>query len=133
MRLGGSSTRAGVFKCRDCKRQFTVTVNTIMHRSKVPLSTWLVAFELMMSRDGHVTPRQLQRELGLGRYENAWHMVNRIRYAIQMGGLASTVNGSSESHEREQSSRPPQAAARSNRVRGSTEKKRKEGRKNRKQ
>ena len=116
VRLAGSSTRAGVLKCRDCKRQFTVTVNTIMHRSKVPLATWLAGFELMSSRRGQVTARELQRELGLGRYETAWHMVNRIRHTIRLGGLAATVNGTSEGNGRERANKPPRSAGRSYRA-----------------
>jgi transposase-like protein len=38
VRLEGDATRAGVLKCRDCGKQFTVTVNTIMHRSNIPLT-----------------------------------------------------------------------------------------------
>lgn len=123
VRLAGASTRSGVLKCRDCKRQFTVTVNTIMHRSKVPLATWLAGFELMSSRRGQVNPRQLQRELGLGRYATAWHMVNRIRHAIRMGSLVATVDGALEGNGREPSSRQSRPAGRSYRAHGGIDRK----------
>ncbi len=37
-KLQGKSTRPGVYKCKDCRKPFTVTVGTVMERSHVPLS-----------------------------------------------------------------------------------------------
>jgi len=34
----GSSTRKGVYKCKKCRKQFTVTVGTIMEQSRIPLN-----------------------------------------------------------------------------------------------
>ena len=91
VRLYGEATRPGVLKCRDCRRQFTVTVHTIMHRSKTPLSKWLMAFHLMYSSSKDVSALQLQRDLGLEGYQTARHMAHRIRYAMNAGGRAGTV------------------------------------------
>lgn len=93
VRLEGKATRPGVLKCRDCGKQFTVTVNTIMHRSKIPLSKWLVSFHLMCSSKKGISALQLQRELGLGNYQTAWHMEHRIRYAMTASGLAAPLKG----------------------------------------
>ncbi|WP_375167895.1 hypothetical protein [Bradyrhizobium sp. CCGB01] len=38
--------RDGLLRCKDCRRQFTVTVGTVFHRSKVPLSKWLLVVHL---------------------------------------------------------------------------------------
>lgn len=97
--LGGSKTRAGVYKCRDCRKQFTVTVNTIMHRSKVPLSKWLMAFHLMCSSKKGVSALQLQRELALGSYQTAWHLAHRVRYAMNAGGFFPPLTGDVEADE----------------------------------
>ena len=99
VRLEGASTRPGLFKCRDCRRQYTVTVNTIMHRSKIPLSKWLIAFHLMCSSKKGISALQLQRELGLGSYQTAWHMAHRVRYAMNAGGLTSPLSGDVEVDE----------------------------------
>jgi transposase-like protein len=42
-RMGGAkqSHRDGLFRCNECRGQFTVTVGTIFHRSKVPLAKWM--------------------------------------------------------------------------------------------
>jgi transposase-like protein len=99
VRLQGDATRAGVLKCRDCGKQFTATVNTIMHRSKIPLAKWLLAFHLMCSSKKRISVLQLQRELGLGSYQTAWHMGHRIRYAMNAGGIAAPLTGDVEVDE----------------------------------
>ena len=99
VRLEGNATRAGVLKCRECGKQFTVTVNTIMYRSKIPMTKWLVAFHLMCSSKKGISALQLQRELGLGSYQTAWHMAHRVRYAMNSGGLAAPLKGDVEVDE----------------------------------
>src|SRR5712691_11420556 len=37
--------RPGVYKCKDCEQQFTVTVNTIFEDSHIPLHKWLLAIQ----------------------------------------------------------------------------------------
>src|SRR5262245_2749439 len=41
--------RKGVWKCRACRKQFTVTVGTIFEDSKIPLNKWLLAIHLLCS------------------------------------------------------------------------------------
>jgi transposase-like protein len=47
-KMGGEkrSHRDGLLRCKDCRRQFTVTVGTIFHRSKVPLTKWMAIIYL---------------------------------------------------------------------------------------
>ena len=42
-RLHGKAHRRGLFQCNSCREQFTVTVNTVCERSKIPLTKWLLA------------------------------------------------------------------------------------------
>ncbi|HYC56694.1 MAG TPA: IS1595 family transposase [Candidatus Binatia bacterium] len=83
-KLGGKSTRPGVYKCRTsgCRKQFTVTVGTIFERSHIPLKTWLEAFALICASKKGISALQLQRMLGLGSYQSAWHMAHRIRHVM---------------------------------------------------
>src|SRR5215472_15703556 len=39
--------RPGVWKCKDCRKQFTVKVGTIFEDSHIPLHKWLMAIHLM--------------------------------------------------------------------------------------
>lgn len=48
-KLQGKSTRPGVYKCKDCRKPFSVTVGTVMERSHVPLAKWVLAAQLMAS------------------------------------------------------------------------------------
>jgi transposase-like protein len=84
-RLKGSATRPGVWKCAKCRKQFTVTVGTVMHRSHIPLRKWVIAFHLMSSSKKGISALQLQRVLGIKNYKNAWHLAHRIRFAMTEG------------------------------------------------
>jgi transposase-like protein len=82
-RLEGERHRPGVYQCNDCREQFTVTVGTIMHRSKITLVKWIMAFHLMCSAKKGVSALQLKRQLGIGSYQTAWHLCHRIRFAMK--------------------------------------------------
>ncbi|QIE55966.1 IS1595 family transposase [Pikeienuella piscinae] len=77
-KLQGKSTRPGVHKCKDCRKPFTVTVGTVMERSKIPLSKWVLAAQLMASSKKGMSAKQLERMLGCT-YETAWFLFHRLR------------------------------------------------------
>lgn len=79
--LEGKSTRPGVYKCRPCGQPFSVTVGTIMERSKIPLTKWLLATELLTSSKKGISAHQLHRMLGVT-YKSAWFLAHRIREAM---------------------------------------------------
>ena len=80
-KLEGKATRPGVYKCSDCREQFTVTVGTLFEDSKVPLHKWLQAAYLMTSSKKSISSKQLERMLGVS-YKTAWSMSRRIREAM---------------------------------------------------
>ncbi len=79
-KLQGKSTRPGVYKCKDCRKPFSVTVGTVMERSKIPLSKWVLAAQLMASSKKGMSAKQLERMLGTN-YETAWFLFHRLREA----------------------------------------------------
>jgi transposase-like protein len=81
-KLAGKSTRPGVYKCKDCRKPFTVTVGTVMERSKIPLSKWVLAAQLMASSKKSMSAHQLHRMLGTN-YETAWFLFHRLREAAK--------------------------------------------------
>ncbi len=83
-KLNGESTRAGVHKCRDCRKPFSVTVGTLFHRSHIPLSKWLMAFHLMSSSKKGMSAHQMHRMLGVT-YKTAWFLEHRVREAMKDG------------------------------------------------
>jgi transposase-like protein len=79
-KLQGKSTRPGVYKCKDCRKPFSVTVGTVMERSHVPLSKWVLAAQIMASSKKGFSALQLQRMIGTN-YETAWFLFHRLREA----------------------------------------------------
>lgn len=84
-----ATKKPGVFRCAEaeCRKDFTVTMRTVMERSKIALHKWLQAFHLMCSSKKGVSAHQLHRTLDIG-YEAAWFMAHRIREAMRDGGLS---------------------------------------------
>lgn len=77
--------RHGVWKCKECRKQFSVTVGTVFEKSHIPLNKWLLASFLMCSSKKGMSAHQLHRMLGIT-YKTAWFMSHRIRYALDQNG-----------------------------------------------
>jgi transposase-like protein len=84
-KLQGVSTRPGLWKCKDCRKQFSVTVNTVFADSKIPLNKWLLVVHLMCASKKAVSAHQIHRMLGIT-YKTAWFMCHRVREAMKSGG-----------------------------------------------
>jgi transposase-like protein len=95
-RLAGEAHRPGLWKCKDCREQFTVTVGTVFERSKIKLNVWMQAVFLLCSSKKGMSAHQLHRTLGVT-YKTAWFMGHRIREAFRdaaptpMGGKGGPV------------------------------------------
>jgi transposase-like protein len=82
-----SSTRVGTLEarrkqyCRDCAYHFRVTSGTLFHNSRLALSKWLLAVQLMLESDAGFPANRLQDVLG-GSYKTAWFVEHRIRAAM---------------------------------------------------
>jgi len=83
--------RQGVWKCRDCRKQFTVTVGTVFQGSKIPLSKWVTAIYLMGDSAKGVNAHQLHRRLGLT-YKSARFLVKRLGEGMRQGALGKRLN-----------------------------------------
>jgi transposase-like protein len=91
--------RDGLIQCNKCRKQFTATVGTVMHRSHITLRQWIQAFHSMCSHKKGVSALQLQRNLGLRSYRSAWHLAHRIRFAMKQEPLAEMLRGTVEVDE----------------------------------
>jgi len=74
--------RAGLYKCKACRKQFTVRMGTIFEDSHLPFTKWLMTFHLMTSSKKGVSSLQISRELGIT-VKSAWFMTHRIREAMR--------------------------------------------------
>jgi transposase-like protein len=91
-KLAGKSTRPGLHKCNECRKQFTVKIGTIFEDSHAPMTHWLQAIYLMCASKKGISTRQLQRMLG-GSMKTAWFMGHRIRHAMTPGADAGPLGG----------------------------------------
>lgn len=96
--LKGKTTRAGLYKCRDCLEPFTVTVGTVFERSKVPLNKWVLCAHLMAASKKGYSSHQMHRTLGVT-YKTAWFMEHRLREAMKDNGGGFSGGGTVEADE----------------------------------
>jgi transposase-like protein len=75
-------SRAYTHECRTCGRQTSVTAGTIMHRTKLPLTTWFWAAHLMATHSNGMSAQQLMGQLGLGSYKTAWLLAQKLRRSM---------------------------------------------------
>ncbi len=77
--------RHGLWKCRECRKQFTVRKGTIFEESHIPMHKWLQAIHLMVSSKKGISSHQLHRVLEIT-HKSAWFMSHRIREAMRTDG-----------------------------------------------
>lgn len=92
-----SGGRPGLYFCGACRQQYTVTVGTVMERSKIPLHIWLYCNHLLCSSKKGLSSHQMSRMLGIS-YKSAWFLTMRLRKAMEpatnpgpMGGEGKVV------------------------------------------
>ncbi|WP_045826043.1 IS1595 family transposase [Teredinibacter turnerae] len=86
-KMQGKSTRIGTYKCRACRKPFTVKIGTIFESSHVKMRLWLQAIYLMCASKKGVSSNQLHRTLGVT-LKTAWFMSHRIREAMKNDTLS---------------------------------------------
>jgi hypothetical protein len=74
--------RRHLWECGACHLQTSVTAGTVMHRTRTPLRIWFWAAYLVATHHPGISAKQLQRQLGLARYETAWLLLQKLRRAM---------------------------------------------------
>jgi transposase-like protein len=115
--------RPGVYKCKACRKQFTVRIGTIFEESLIPLSKWLMAIHLMTSSKKGISSHQIAREVGITQ-KSAWFLCHRIREAMKQQPMAGMLQGTVEVDETYVGGKPrPQSGKpKSKRGRGTSKK-----------
>ena len=88
-----------LYECLTCGHQFTATAGTIFHDTHLPLHKWFLAITLMCNAKKGLSAKQLQRDLDIGSYKNAWHLAHRIRQAMFENNGESWLTGTVELDE----------------------------------
>jgi predicted RNA-binding Zn-ribbon protein involved in translation (DUF1610 family) len=92
-----------VYRCKsrrilNCTKQFTARIGTIFEESRLPLQKWYLAIWLLTSHKKGVSSIQIGKHLGITQ-KSAWHMLHRIRYAINSGSFDKPLDGTVEIDE----------------------------------
>ena len=76
------------YRCRSCRKWFSVRTGTIMENSRLPILHWVYAVYIQTSSLKGMASMKLYRELGITQ-KTAWFLSHRIRQAYQdsLGGL----------------------------------------------
>ena len=73
------------FRCRSCRKDFSVKTGTLLHRSHLPLSKWAIAYYLFATNLKGVSSMKLYRDLGITQ-KTAWYMAHRTRQTLTAEG-----------------------------------------------
>jgi transposase-like protein len=73
-----------LWKCRACKKQFSVKVGTIFEDSPIGLDKWLAAIWMIANCKNGVSSYEIHRSIGVTQ-KTAWFMLHRIRLSMQTG------------------------------------------------
>jgi transposase-like protein len=75
------------YRCKDCRKHFSVRTGTVLAESKLPLHKWLLAIYMLHTARKGVSSIQMSKELGVTQ-KSAWFLNHRIRLAMtRRGGL----------------------------------------------
>ncbi len=94
MKDAGTSDRNKRFlwRCRGCKRQYTVRIGTVFEDSRIPLRHWLYALWAACASKMGVSALQIKSQTGLS-YKSALFMLHRIRWAMAPFNAAMVDDG----------------------------------------
>jgi transposase-like protein len=79
-----ASRRMFQCKAKECRKQFSVKVGTIMEDSPIGLDKWLAAIWLIANAKNGVSSWEIHRALGITQ-KSAWFLLHRVRLAMQQG------------------------------------------------
>ncbi len=75
-----------IWKCKKCKKQFSVKVGTIFEDSPLGLDKWLIAIWLIANAKNGISSYELGRTLGF-KQKTVWFVLHRIRLIMQTGSI----------------------------------------------
>ncbi len=79
-------TDRGLWHCRKCGRQTSVTVGTVFEDSRKPLRLWFHVMWLMMAQKTGLSARNLCDTYGFGSYQTAWGWLQKLRSVMVRSG-----------------------------------------------
>lgn len=80
------TTTRKIWRCKSCKKQFSVKVGTVFEDSPIGLDKWLSAVWMIANAKNGISSLEIHRALGVTQ-KTAWFILHRIRAAMQSGSL----------------------------------------------
>jgi transposase-like protein len=77
----GNRNKRYLWRCHDCKKQYTVRIGTVYEESRIDLRHWCFAFWRASTSKKGVAALEIQRQCQIT-YRSALFMMNRIRFAM---------------------------------------------------
>ena len=87
------------YQCKSCKSRISLRSGTIMQSSKLSFMTWYKTIFLLSTTKKGFSSKEIQRQLGLNRYEPVWAMVHKLRIAMGQRDDRYTLEGMIEMDE----------------------------------
>jgi transposase-like protein len=77
----GERNKRFLWRCHDCKEQFTVRIGTVYEESRIELRHWCYAFWRASTSKKGVSALEIKRHCQIS-YKSALFLMNRIRFAM---------------------------------------------------
>ena len=87
------------YECKHCRHRTSLRSGTIMQGSNLPFLVWYKTIFLMTATKKGFSSKEIQKQLGLKRYEPVWAMVHKLRRAMGNRDARYTLEGMIEMDE----------------------------------
>jgi len=94
----GGRNKRFLWRCADCKKQFTVRIGTVFEDSRIPLRIWCYAFWRACASKKGISSLQISRECHIT-YKSALFIMHRIHYAMSAPKQREKLRGTVEADE----------------------------------
>lgn len=87
-----TTRRLPLYQCRSCLHQTSLSVGTIMEKSRTPICKWLAAIWLVAQPHSNINAVKLSYLISVT-YKTSWLMLNKIRFAIGQADTEQSLSG----------------------------------------
>src|ERR1019366_8783068 len=113
----GQRNKRYLWRCHDCKKQYTVRIGAVYEESRLPMRHWAYAFWRAATSKKGVAALEIQRHCQIT-YRSALFLLNRIRFAMAPDTDNSKLTGTVECDETYVGGKPRPGTGKHKRGRG---------------
>lgn len=92
-----SNPKLPPYRCKDCRKHFSVRIGSIMERSPIELHKWLTAIYMFSTSLEGTSSTKLASDLGI-QQRSAWFLAHRIRKSMEQGNNIFTKPVEADEH-----------------------------------